>query len=80
MSDVKGLSEVQRKVIVGFKRQGGRGNLNDLRRAASIEMGKGTPLVNKLRKAGLLKKYQPDDYGLTPEGYAAANELLKQGY
>jgi hypothetical protein len=77
---VKELSEIERKVIVWFKRQNGRGNLNDVRKAASVEPGKGTPLVNKLLKADLLKKYQQDNYGLTPQGYAVANELQKQGY
>lgn len=72
------LSEFERKVIVGFLRLGGRGNLNDVRKAASVE--KGTPLVNKLLRAELLKKYQKDDYGLTQEGFRLANELQKQGY
>jgi DNA-binding MarR family transcriptional regulator len=66
------LSPVQRDVILAFKRLGGRGNLNDVRKAAGVERGKGTPLVNKLLAAGLLKKYQHDDYGLTPAGYQAA--------
>jgi hypothetical protein len=36
--------------------------------------------VNKLLELQLLKKYQLDDYGLTPEGYELANMLIEEAY
>src|SRR4051794_39118924 len=71
------LNERECKVLVGYKRLGGRGNLNDVRKEAGVERGFGTPLENKLMRRGLLKKYQWDDYGLTSEGYEIANRLIQ---
>jgi hypothetical protein len=74
---MKKLPDDQCKVLVGFKRQGGNDNLNDVRKLAGLE--RGTPLANRLLKANLLRKYQQDEYALTPEGHAAANDLLDRG-
>jgi Mn-dependent DtxR family transcriptional regulator len=79
MTKIDDLDERMCEVLVAFRRlQNGRGTRNDVRKAAGVGRGLGTPLVNKLMKQGLLEKIQFDDYRLTQEGFAVANDLIER--
>jgi Mn-dependent DtxR family transcriptional regulator len=72
------LSEPYRKILVTFKRQGGRGTISDVRRAAKLQAG--DRYAKKLVAEGLFWHQPTDNYGLTPDGYTIANDLVTRGY
>jgi hypothetical protein len=69
------LSLLQRKVHVAYHRLGGWGSQDDIRKRAG--KGFGSPIANKLIALGLIRRYQHDDYGLTPEGYEVVKLLIE---
>jgi hypothetical protein len=72
------LTEPYRKVLVAFKRMGGRGSIADVRKAANVKAG--DRYAKRLVAAGFFWHQPTDYYGLTPEGYAMANTLIGIGY
>lgn len=73
----KWLTEKHKKILVAFKRMGGRGHISDVRRAANVTAG--DALAKKLIANGLMQNTGHDSYRLTEDGYAMANLLIEQG-
>jgi Mn-dependent DtxR family transcriptional regulator len=68
------LDEKLKSILTHFKRQGGQGNISDVRRAAQVSSGDG--YVKKLIERGLMRRVTNDFYVLTSDGYAEANKMI----
>ena len=71
----KWLKAAHRQILIGFKRQGGEGNVADARRMAGVQAA--DSYLRRLEKHGLITNPSRDYYRLTPAGFALANLLLE---
>jgi hypothetical protein len=71
------LKEPHKKILVAFKRLGGRGHIADVRLAAKVKTG--DRYVRRLIEHNLMRQLGYDDYGLTPEGFTMANRFITEG-
>jgi hypothetical protein len=73
----KWMKKAHEDVLIGFKQQGARGNIGDVRRLAKKNAG--DPIAQAFLKHGLMRGGGGSDfYELTPEGYEMATAIQKK--